>query len=104
MRILLNYPYPGNVREMENIIEHAMILCRQGAIEEHHLPDYMGTVRQSEPLEKPAAPDIAGDLDNEIKKITSILNKYNHHRGKAAQALGINRSTLWRKMKRHGLL
>jgi len=47
MRILLNYTYPGNVREMENIIEHAMILCRQGVIAEHHLPDYVGCPRNS---------------------------------------------------------
>ena len=103
MKILLNYAYPGNVREMENIIEHAMILCRQETIEEQHLPDYL--------LKTPAKPepiiDTFPDADisePELRKIKASLEKYHGHRTKAAMALGMDRTTLWRKMKRYGLL
>ena len=102
MQILLNYTYPGNVREMENIIEHAMILCRQEAIEERHLPDYIRTVRDATPSESGLDSDPIHSV-SEKNRISAILNKYQGHRGKAARELGIDRTTLWRKMKRIGL-
>lgn len=101
MQILLNYIYPGNVREMENIIEHAMILCRQNTIEAYHLPDYL----RSEKF--PLTSDTAVEnhtLSDEIKVIETALEKYNGHRRRTAEALGMDRTTLWRKMKRYGLL
>ena len=103
MQVLLNYTYPGNVREMENIIEHAIILCRQGGIEERHLPDYVRgngqTAEQTGLSEKPGI-----DSKDEKSRITAALEKVQGHRGKAAEALGVDRTTLWRKMKRYGLM
>ena len=41
MQVLLNYPYPGNIRELENILEHALILCAESTLRRKHLPDYL---------------------------------------------------------------
>lgn len=101
MQILLNHTYPGNVRELENILEHALIIRRTGSIEPEHLPDY---------LCQPDSSEVAAQHDRseasfspEAKNILEVLRRHKGHRGRSAKALGINRSTLWRKIKRYGL-
>jgi transcriptional regulator with PAS, ATPase and Fis domain len=102
MQILLNYNYPGNVRELENILEHALIICREAMIQPEHLPDY---VRQDQPsctaTDPAAAP--AGSNDQERLRILAALKKARGHRGNAARELKMERTTLWRKMKKHGI-
>lgn len=102
MQILLNYDYPGNVRELENILEHALIICREATIQPDHLPDYVEQVRRNaaapQPSELPAAPH-----HPERQRILAALEKSGGHRRKAAHALGMERTTLWRKMKKHGI-
>ncbi len=101
LQILLNYDYPGNVRELENILEHAMVLCRQETIELHHLPDY---VRLVHPPAAPFSDAPKKDSIEEAELIMAALKRVGGHRGKAAAALGMDRTTLWRKMKRLGIL
>ena len=102
MQVLLNYPYPGNVREMENILEHALILCRNGPMEDHHLPDYLYLSFRRIPRDNHAT-EPAAELRREREALAAALKKHNGHRGKAARDLGMDRTTLWRKMKRLGL-
>jgi PAS domain S-box-containing protein len=102
MQVLLNYPYPGNVREMENILEHALILCRKGPIEDGHLPDYLGLPLQRGRMDNGTVEHVAA-VRNEREAIAAALEKHNGHRGRTARALGMERTTLWRKMKRLGL-
>ena len=96
MKILMEYDYPGNVRELENIIEHAFILCRGGLIEVHHLPMEMRGIPQ----------DTRSGIMNitlqemEIYMIREALHRYNGNRKKTAEQLGIDLSTLYRKMKK----
>jgi PAS domain S-box-containing protein len=105
MEVLLNYDYPGNVRELENIIEHALIVCQDKVIERKHLP----LALQGEPAPPlPAALDEKVPIEREIEStekaiILDMLRKYHWNKGQTAAALKINRTTLWRKMKKYKL-
>jgi len=93
MARLMEHPYPGNVRELENIIEQAFVLCRGMTIELHHLP----------PELRPAAADTKS-LNNmslgamERVMITEALRRHGGNRKAAARDLGIDPSTLYRKI------
>jgi PAS domain S-box-containing protein len=102
MQVLLNYAYPGNVREMENILEHALILCRNAPIEDRHLPDYLYLSFRRNLRRNSTAESKDGERQ-EREAIAEALEKHKGHRGKAARDLGMDRTTLWRKMKRLGL-
>jgi len=105
MEVLLNHDYPGSIRELENIIEHALILCQGNTLERNHLP----LMLQKNALNQPAraganAEGLLHQIEsNEKMAIESILKQHNWNRKKTARALNINRTTLWRKMKRHGI-
>jgi len=97
MTCLMEYDFPGNVRELENIIEQAFVLCRGGMIELHHLP----------PELRPAAAfptDTTSPMrlrSMEKILIREVLRRHNGNRQRAALDLGINASTLYRKIKTH---
>jgi PAS domain S-box-containing protein len=103
MQILLNYDYPGNVRELENILEHALIICREAVIQPGHLPDYLIQVQHPGAAPEPATPSEEPD-SREARRILAALEKTGGHRGNTARELGMERTTLWRKMKKHGML
>ncbi|MCK8603737.1 sigma-54 interaction domain-containing protein [Desulfoferrobacter suflitae] len=99
---LMRHSFPGNIRELANVIEYAFILCKGDLIDVEHLP--------KELLEKDAENwtslpnhSTAGS-DPEAEQIRSALLHHQGNRVEAARALGISRSTLWRKMKKHGLM
>ncbi len=105
MEILLNYSYPGNVRELENILEHALIICREDFIEPRHLPAYLHKKKTArKPDQIYGAPNGAALDRRERDRLLDALQQADWNRKKAAAALGINRTTLWRKMKKHDLL
>ncbi len=97
---LMEYDYPGNVRELENLIEHAFVLCRGGLIERHHLPPSVRGPSRDESL-----PGIAGMTLKAMERllITDALRRTGGHRTAAARQLGIDPSTLFRKVKALGI-
>lgn len=97
MVALALYDYPGNIRELENIIEHAFVLCRSTTIDTDTLPENVRPV-DSKPAVRPKSMD-----DIEAGYIREVLTKHNWNRNKSAQELGIHKTTLWRKMKRLGI-
>ena len=102
MEVLLNYNYPGNVRELENIIEHALIVCQGKIIERNHLPlSLQGRFAPPPAEEKPSFDQKIEFSEKAI--ILDMLQKYNWNKGKTASALNINRTTLWRKMKKYSI-
>jgi PAS domain S-box-containing protein len=101
LRLLLMYDYPGNVRELENIIEHAFVICRRDRIELECLPKEITGSQDKAPFpgEKEESP-----LDRaEAQIIEKALSKYGGDRIKTAKELGIGRTTLWRKIRRYGI-
>lgn len=93
---LVSYDYPGNVRELQNIIEHAFILCKSGLVEPHHLPENLCT---SCSMESSGNSETMNMKDLEAVFITNMLRRHQWNRIKTAQALGIHKSTLFRKIK-----
>ncbi len=99
MKVLMNYFYPGNIRELRNIIEHAFVCSRGNTVLPEHLPKEL--VHAAEQLE--IAPE--GSSLNRVEKkwILSVLEKSGWRYQEAARQLGISRTTLWRKLKAYGL-
>ncbi len=115
LRRLLEYNYPGNIRELENILERAYILCRYNEIREDCLPPQVFTANVTTPLptsQRATAHSITGKFvnlrtmpdDEERRLIISKLDEFAGNRKMTADNLGINPSTLWRKMKKYGLI
>jgi PAS domain S-box-containing protein len=102
LRVLSTYDYPGNVRELENIIEHAFVLCKGDLIDLDCLPKEIATDQKK--VGSPIPPtDEAPIKRAEAEVIKKTLEKYGGNRIKTAKELGINRTTLWRKIKKYRL-
>jgi len=102
MEILMRLDFPGNVRELENIIEFGFVLCHNTYLDVHHLPEDL----------RPGAAVRPGTTDwdaesplgrAEADTIRESLAATHGNVGMAASELGISRTTLWRKMRKHGI-
>ncbi|MBW2310823.1 MAG: sigma 54-interacting transcriptional regulator [Deltaproteobacteria bacterium] len=102
LAILMVHDFPGNVRELQNVIEHATVLCQGGIIEARHLPDYLQPALSPEGIEgrEPAASRRSRWEDLERGFLLQVLRDNNWSRQAAARELGIGRQTLWRRIKR----
>ncbi len=101
MEILMRHPLPGNVRELENIIEYCFVLCHNGLINVRHLPDELQPPEGLTPVA--SRPSTTPLEQSEAETIRLALSRNQGNRDTTATELGISRTTLWRKMKKHGL-
>ena len=95
---LMRYDYPGNVRELENILEHSFVLCGGRRIEEADLPDWL--------LAKQPADATGGTTtlqEMEARFLHEVLARNRWNRQEAARELGIHKTTLHRKIRRLGI-
>jgi len=102
LNILMEYDYPGNVRELENIIEHACVMCQDSKIRTAHLPPELSLKSEKMVSEEKADRPPLEAFEKQLLKDT--LEKHNSNKILAAEELGLHRSTLWRKMKKYGLI
>jgi len=105
MSWLMRYDYPGNVRELRSIIERAYVLCPHDQIEEDCLSLHLlgaSPSCEAPPPRRAAVPLGRLAPEEQHRLIQEALREHNGHRGKTADALGIDKSTLWRKMKKYG--
>jgi len=102
LSILMAHDFPGNVRELENIIEHAMVLCQGSVIEAVHLPDYLQPAFVSGSIGGQEANRSRKDRWDDLERgfTLQVLRDNNWNRRAAARELGIGRQTLWRRIKR----
>ena len=98
MSVLMAYDWPGNIRELENVVEHAVICSKTSVVEFESLPPSLRRPRAGVGLNEARRSD--GD---ERAHILDALNQHGWDRSATAASLGIHRSTLWRKMQRMGL-
>jgi transcriptional regulator with PAS, ATPase and Fis domain len=103
-RILLDHDYPGNIRELENILEYATIVCKNYQIEPRHFPPYLLRAKEKAPhadVDMDGAPDPGPNMEEmEKEELLQALKAHRWNRQAAAEALGISRTTLWRKIRR----
>lgn len=100
LRAFIEYDWPGNVRELENAIEHAFILCHGGMIERKHLPEPLRG-RGGDADESAERGTTLAEIEGQV--IREALARNNGKKVATAKELGINKTTLWRKMKRLGM-
>ena len=102
--LLQNYDYPGNIRELESIIAHAVIMCDDDVIRAKDLPDQVRAARR----QRLALPNYITDNIPTIEEmeqdlIRMALDRLDNNQTEAAKRLGISRSTLWRRIKQYGI-
>lgn len=102
LHILMSHNFPGNIRELENIIEYAIVICREEKIGIEHLPEYLSLgssvshrIIEKEKHYKPVSLD-----EMERNFILDLLEQNRWNRKKTAAKLGMHSTTLWRKIKR----
>ncbi len=99
LEILMKHNYPGNVRELENIIEHAWVMCKDHVIDVEHLPRGLRLMGGGAgPDNRVGLPQVEGAF------ILQVLERNGWHRENAARELGIHRTTLQRKIRKLGLV
>jgi PAS domain S-box-containing protein len=100
LALLMVYDFPGNIRELENIIEYALVICPLEVIQVEHLPEYLQPENSPE-LEQKGFKDKLNQT--EARAIQDALARNNYNRSQAALELGMHKSTLYRKLKKLGL-
>ncbi len=116
IRIMMKYQWPGNIRELENAIEHAFVLTQNSMIALEDLPDTLvmepktlpdpgplpGEGSQTEAYDK-GLTKIRGRLNISKEQLEAVLEQYGWNQSRTARALGISRVALWKKIKKMGI-
>jgi two-component system response regulator HydG len=96
--VLLSYSWPGNIRELENAMEHAFILAKEETIELEDLPAYLRTKTESDEASREGLDEM------EKQHLARVLKECRGNKHQAAKRLKISRSTLYRKLEAYKLL
>ena len=108
LALLMSHDYPGNIRELENIIEHAFVLCGDGTIGVRHLPAGIVTVANTRRGERLAVTGEVPSLEKAIRSteagiILEALKRNDYNRRATAEELGMHKTTLYRRLRILGI-
>jgi propionate catabolism operon transcriptional regulator len=99
--LLQSYHWPGNVRELRNMVERMVLLAKEGKIDAEMVKPLMAGKTRAE-AEAPLVPGMPEpSMNPEVERITAALKVAKYNKSLAAKALGMDRSTLWRKIKQY---
>jgi DNA-binding NtrC family response regulator len=110
MRLMVSYPWPGNIRELRNTVEYAFVLAKGKSIGVEHLPDKLLTgdpVADGQPTSPVWLPGTGtGTIpvkQSEKADLVNALRRADGNQTRAADILGVSRVTVWKRMKKHGI-
>jgi transcriptional regulator with GAF, ATPase, and Fis domain len=113
MRLMVSYPWPGNIRELRNAVEYAFVLAKGKSIGVEHLPEKL-LITDSDifdeaclPEPQPAQTHFSGVIpvkQSEKAELVDALNQADGNQTRAAEILGVSRVTVWKRMKKHGII
>ena len=109
LEALLAYSWPGNIRQLENVLQHAVLVCSGSELLPEHLPEPIRPHGERTSLAAASQGVLTRDLaasrsESERELIERALTEAGHSRSRAAHVLGISRVTLYKKMKKYGLM
>src|SRR5205823_1639283 len=109
LRILEAFPWPGNIRQLENVVQQAVLTSSGNELKQHHLSPLVAARSDAPALTLPVSNGYGGTLKEsraamERANILRALERAGQSRTRAAQLLGISRVTLYKKMGKYGLL
>jgi transcriptional regulator with PAS, ATPase and Fis domain len=100
LRCFERYPWPGNIRELANILERILYSLDGDRIERHHLPIYLQDMARGPSSSSPAS--LKNIRDNQEKEtLLQVLERSKYNKNKASLVLGIHRTALYKKMKKY---
>ena len=97
----MDYPWPGNVREMKNALEYAFTITGKETIDIDHLPHQM--LFEASPPVPLSQSSVGGYKDSERQQLLKALRAADSNQSKTARRLGINRVTVWNRMRKYGI-
>jgi transcriptional regulator with PAS, ATPase and Fis domain len=100
MELLLEYHWPGNIRELINAMEYAFVVCRNEYVDVGHLPQGIATEKRPSKSNNKLKKK---DLHNETERVLEALRLSGGKKSHAANLLGVSRQALWKKMKKLGI-
>lgn len=101
--LFYNYSWPGNIRELKNAIEHAVIFSTSDEIDINHLPEYFSNIDNEHSSQEKNTSNLTVIEEMEKEKIKKLLNEKNGNISAVSRELNIARSTLYRKLKKYNL-
>ncbi len=99
---VMAYHWPGNVRELKSVLEYAFVIAEKGLIEPDHIPRLQGKNTKQD-FGAPAMGQPEAAYSDEKEALIRALRQSNGNQSQAARILGINRVTVWNRMKKYGI-